>query len=228
MTERLNEIFKNIPACRTFADVGCDHGYIARAVLDEGRAERAVVSDISKKCLDKACALLSDYISAGRCSAVVSDGFRALPPADCALIAGMGGEEIIKILKEAPYLPRKLVLQPMKNSDKLRVYAVKAGYRILKDYTFFAGGGYYDVVVCERGEDVLTEEEAEFGRTNIKERPSAFRAFMRLAAKKQREIARGQRLSEERRREFIARAERFERYAEEPADQLKDGRENDA
>ena len=174
MIDRLKKIFSVLPACGTFADVGCDHGYIAGAMLDSGKCKKAIVSDISAKCLEKAENLLAEYIAAGKASAVVSDGFEKLPPCDAALVAGMGGEEIKGILERAPELPAKLVLQPMKNCDRVRIAAVEKGYKIVTDSVFISGGKFYDLITLEKGRDALTDEEIIFGRTNIKERPEAF------------------------------------------------------
>lgn len=212
MTERLNEIFSVIPECKTFADVGCDHGYIARAMLESGKCERAVISDVSAKCLAKAENLLSDYIAEGRAVSAVSDGFEKIPCADCALVAGMGGEEIIEILKNAPFFPEKLVLQPMKNCRKTRIFAVETGYRIISDYTFFADGVYYDIISLERGKDELTEEEAEFGRTNVEKRPKAFTERLKAEIIRLKGFAANPALSEKSRAEFIKKAENLKKY----------------
>ena len=191
MTARLKEIFSVIPACEVFADVGCDHGYIAKAMLDGGKCKRAVVSDISGKCLEKAERLLENYISEGKALAVVSDGFKCVPYCDTALIAGMGGEEISKILSEAPFLPGRLVLQPMKNCDKVRRQAVGQGYRIIDDYVFLCGGKFYDLISLEKGKDSISDDEAEFGRGNLIRKPQAF------IEKLEREINKLARLIEE-------------------------------
>lgn len=174
MTDRLNEIYNAIPECGIFADVGCDHGYVAKAMLDGGKCREAIVSDVSAKCLKKAERLLAAYVNAGKARSVVSDGFANVGVCDAALIAGMGGEEIIKILSEADRLPDKLVLQPMKNADKVRRFVVRKGFRIKKDYVFKAEGKFYDLIELERGEDSLSDEEAEFGRTNLKSPSPAF------------------------------------------------------
>ncbi len=174
MTHRLQQIFDIIPNCQTFADIGCDHGYISMAVVKSGKAEKVFFSDISKKCLAKAELLLEKYVKEGRAFGVVSNGFEKLPLVDCALIAGMGGEEILSILKSASTLPEKMVLQPMKNSDKLRVFLVEKGYKILSDFTFKSDGKFYDLILVEKGKDQLTKEEIFFGRTNLFERPDSF------------------------------------------------------
>ena len=174
MTERLTIIYNEIPKCEIFADIGCDHGYIAKAMLDGGKADKVIVSDISEKCLNKARKLLKYYIENGRAESVVSDGFDRISKCSVALIAGMGGEEIISIMEKAEILPEKLIIQPMKNCDKARCRAVELGYKIEKDFVFKAGGKFYDLIVLVKGEDFLTEEEAEFGRTNVIEPRSDF------------------------------------------------------
>ncbi|MBQ8426370.1 MAG: SAM-dependent methyltransferase [Clostridia bacterium] len=167
MTERLNTIFNSIPACDVFADIGCDHGYVAKAMLDSGKAQKVIVSDVSAKCLKKAELLLSDYIANGRAESKVSDGFDKIDFCSVALIAGMGGEEIISILSKARSLPEKLILQPMKNCDKVRYFVVQNGYRIERDFVFKAGGKFYDLMSLTKGKDKLTEEQAEFGKDNL-------------------------------------------------------------
>lgn len=175
MTERLEYIFGEIPACETFADVACDHGYIAEAMLKSGRCRRAFVADISEKSLKKAQTLLAPFIVENRVESFVSDGFACVPDCDVALVAGIGGTLTVEILRAAERLPKNLVLQPMKHCEKVRRAAVELGYRIVKDFTFRAEGQFYDIIVLERGADSLTNEEAEFGRTNIELRPAAFR-----------------------------------------------------
>ena len=160
-------IFSAIPVCKVFADVGCDHGYIAKAMLDEKKCQKAIISDVSEKCLKKAETLLHGRILSGECEAVVSNGFQKVGECDTALIAGMGGEEIISIINNAKELPKTLVLQPMKNLYKVRKTLVEKGFKIQKDYVFFAENKFYDLIVAIKGKDFLTKEELEFGRDNI-------------------------------------------------------------
>ena len=174
MTDRLIEIFSLIPNCETFADIGCDHGYISYAMLKEKKAKKVVFSDVSAKCLKKAQDLLDTFVKNGSAEGFVSNGFSSLPEVEVSLIAGMGGEEIISIINSAPFLPKTLILQPMKNSEKVRALLIEKGYKIEKDYTFYSDGKYYDLILATVGKDSLTEEELFFGRTNLLERPVAF------------------------------------------------------
>lgn len=212
MNERLKEIFSSIEPCEVFADIGCDHGLMTEAMLRSGKCKRAVVSDVSKKCLEKAENLLKDYIKEGRVFSVVSDGFDNLPNVDSALIAGMGGEEISLILKRAKNLPNKLVLQPMKNVDKVRICAVEIGYKIIKDYVFFCGKVFYDLLVLQKGEDKLTEEEIEFGRTNLTKRGEAFVSRLKIRVEKLNGFLQNPLLSEDSKEQMREEILRLKKY----------------
>ncbi len=171
MKERIAHICSFLCKARVFADVGCDHGYMTRYMLSKGLCERAYISDISEGSLSKAKALLSEEIAAGRCIPVVADGLDGLPePCDFVLIAGLGGEEIVKIIDRA-YLPPRFLFQPMKNSEKLRRYLVAHGAKIERDLTFSEGTErrkYYDLILgSAEGGDVYSEREYRFGRDNL-------------------------------------------------------------
>lgn len=167
---RIDYLFGAVERCGVFADIGCDHGYAAKRVADAGLADKIYITDISAPSLKKAEKLLAGYDNV---ISVKCDGFSGIPErVDEALIAGMGGEEIIKILSAAKFLPERLILQPMKNADKLRRF-LSDNYRIKEDYTF-KDGKFYDLITAETGADDLTEAEIQFGRTNLETRPEAF------------------------------------------------------
>ncbi len=167
MNYRLEKLFSLLDNCENFADVGCDHGYIAQAALSRGLCSHAYVTDISAPSLQKAVELLEDDFK-GKFTPILCDGLEKVPFSDQVLIAGMGGEEIIKILQKSPYKPIKALFQPMKNADKLRKYLHLEGYGIVRDFMFFDGGKYYEVVKAVLGvKDNYTEEEELYGRENL-------------------------------------------------------------
>lgn len=174
MTGRILEICSNIPACKTLADVGCDHGYCTKYAFDNGVCERAYISDISAGSLAKAERLLRAEIERGVCVPVVADGTDGIGECDCVLIAGLGGEEIVRILSKRK-LPARFVLQPMRNSNKVRAFLLERGAKIERDYTFGDGGYFYDLITgMSTGGDTYSNFEIMFGRENLKTRPQAF------------------------------------------------------
>ncbi len=154
--------------CSSFGDVGCDHGYCTKYMLDRGLCDTAYVSDISQKSLKKAEILLFSYMQEGRCLSICCDGlsgYTSLP--EEVLIAGMGGEQIIKMLKGA--IPQKFVLQPMKNEQKVRRFLIDSGCRITYDGIFKDDKYYFLIKGTKQGPAYLyTDMETEFGRDSLK------------------------------------------------------------
>lgn len=212
MTDRLNKIFSVLPDCDTFADIGCDHGYMTKAMIKSGKCKRAIISDVSAKCLNKAELLLAEEIENGKVESVVSDGFDKIGKHDLALIAGMGGEEICAILDKAIMLPEKLVLQPMKNCDKVRLRAVERGYKIVYDRIFKSAGKFYDLIVLVKGKDELTEEEIEFGRDNIKETNQDFKEMILQKIKKMEVYSSYQSVKDGDREKMLSLVEKLKKY----------------
>ena len=168
-TKRLQTLCGELLPCVLFADVGCDHGYMAQYMLENSLCERAYISDISFASLQKACTLLSDYILSGKIQSFCCPGLEQIPrDAEQVLIAGMGGEEIVKILSDG-FLPPKLVLQPMKNAEKVRAFLLGRGYALLHDHTFYADKKFYDLIKAVKGgkQEEYNKDMLSFGRENI-------------------------------------------------------------
>ena len=173
MTKRLEVICSYLGKGEILADVGCDHGLVAEYALKNDLFEKVVISDISSKSLNKAQKLLENY--GDRVISIVCDGFLGYGDVipTVSVIAGMGGEEITSILKNAPKLSNKLVLAPQKNSEKVRSFLVENGYNICCDYTI-KDGKFYDVIVAKKGVSNYTELEILFGKGNLENKGSDF------------------------------------------------------
>ena len=176
---RIEEIVSIVPKSSVVADVGCDHGYVAFSVLRSGIADKVVMTDVSQKCLDKAINLLGQEIALGKATAVCCDGLTGVNiDVDTAVIAGMGGEEIIKILSHSVdrLSIKNLVLQPMKNTEKLRRFLVDGSFSLIRDYTFMDAGKYYDLIFAVKTDkkQSYTDDEYFFGKENLSTKPDAF------------------------------------------------------
>lgn len=168
--ERVKKLCSYLSPCRSFADIGCDHGYCTEYMLKNGLCQTAVVSDISAKSLQKAQTLLQEYIRSGRCEAVCCDGLEKIDPrTELVLIAGMGGEEIVKILKNS-FIPQNFLFQPMKNAEKLREYLLACGCELTADDLFYADNKYYFIIKGKRAgkERRYSQAELRFGRHGLK------------------------------------------------------------
>ena len=164
--DRIDKLCSYLTPCKSFADVGCDHGYCTRYMLERGLCKEATISDISPKCLKKARDLLKEYEKSGVLSAVCCDGLEKIDPStELVLIAGMGGDEIISILKKS-FIPKNFVFQPMKNAPRLRSYLIGIGAHISRDEVFDDGGKFYFVLCGKRSGERTEYSKAElmFGK----------------------------------------------------------------
>ncbi len=187
MKKRFETIFSVIPACSVFADVGCDHGIISFQMLKTGKCDKLYYGDVSAPSLKKAEKLLSVF--GEKAVGICCDGLKDFPFCDCVLIAGMGGENIIDIIDQAPFYPETFILQPMKNSDKVRRKLTEKTYRIVRDFKFFEGGIYYDLILAERGQGFLTEEEIKYGKENLENPSVDFLNFLKEEIAEKERIA---------------------------------------
>ena len=165
---RIEQICSRLERCGVFADVGCDHGYCTQYMLKNDLCDRAIISDISSKSLNKARTLLKKYCDEGRVTAVCCDGLTGVEGADLVLIAGMGGDEIIKILKESG-IPERFVLQPMSNLPAVRAYLLGSGCAIEED-NIFKDGKFYFIIKggSVGGKESYTKSQLAFGRDSLK------------------------------------------------------------
>lgn len=186
LTKRLEKLVSLVPKCNTLADIGCDHGYVGIEALVRGIAQNVIFVDVSSKSLQKARQNCPEqYLNRARF--VCCDGLGDIE-ADCAIIAGMGGLEIISILSNAKHLPDKLLLQPMRNQQDVRSYITER-YEVITDEKF-CDGKFYDAIVAQRCDNPtqLTDLEKEFGKTNLQCPTQDFVSFLREEISKLRII----------------------------------------
>lgn len=205
--DRIDKLCAYLPPCGSFADVGCDHGYCTKYMLLNGLCKTAVISDISGKCLQKAERLLRGYIDSGAVKAVCCNGLEKIDKnTDLVLIAGMGGEEIVNILKTA-YIPHSFVFQPMKNVRAVREFLLSKGAEITVDEPFESGGKFYYVLKGVRqGKCSYSKAELEFGKSL---KSAETKAYMRAELEKKRAYLQRE-LNENTRAEIAAQAKFIE------------------
>ena len=102
----------------------------------------------------------------------VGDGFKILNKgeAQIVVIAGMGGNEIIKILEEnTDKTFDKFIFQPMQNTINLREYLIKHNYEIIKDFIVKDRKKFYNTIVARfsTNKQNLSKKQIEFGLTNL-------------------------------------------------------------
>ena len=153
---RLQAAADMINGSRLSADIGCDHGRLSVALLQQGRADRVIASDISAPSLQKATELAALCGLESRLTTVLSDGMAHLGPdeADAIAICGMGGELIARIL-EANLPAAKnacITMQPMRGVEELRQFLRKNEFRIIDERLVLDAGRIYQIIAAKSGD----------------------------------------------------------------------------
>lgn len=157
--KRLEMVYDLIPN-GVICDIGTDHAKICVHAVRAKKSPHAYACDINKGPLDSARRLIMQYGLEESIFPFLSDGMSDLPESviddtDCFVIAGMGGELIIKILSETP-VEKPFVLQPQSATDELIEYLYENGY-VIKRRVFCKEGDHLYTAMYVEPYDFLNE-----------------------------------------------------------------------
>ncbi len=192
---RLALIADMVPKGVRLVDVGSDHGLLPIYLLCSGAVSSAVATDIHAGPLSRAAGNARDY-GAEHLKCVLCDGLASVSPeeADCIVIAGMGGETIVSILRAAAWAcqGRTLLLQPMTHPELLRKAFTTLSLRIEQERLVLDGGRIYSVIQAAGGRPQrLSEAEAYTGFYPLVSREALFERFLRDLERRNSAVARG-------------------------------------
>lgn len=175
------------------ADIGCDHGYVSIYLYKTGRSSRCIAADVNKGPLQAAKNNIEVYGASGGVEARLSDGLKniAVGEADCALMLGMGGNLIIKILSEDKKKTgsfKELILEPQSEYGAVRRFLYENGFVITKEAFVSECGKYYPIMRAALSDTVeeLSDEEYEYGKCLLDSRDSLLYEYL---CKEQNRIA---------------------------------------
>lgn len=158
------------------ADVGTDHAYLPIYLMQTCKISGGIAADINKGPLEKARENIVKYGFEESIKTVLCDGLSKIHSEDVDDVAvfGMGGELILKIIDEAPWLKdsgKRLILQPMTHPEKLREYLASEGYKVIGESLSLDRGKIYQTLCAEydgkkRQFDILTLHFGEYVLAN--------------------------------------------------------------
>jgi len=135
LSKRLKEIAAFTTDSDTVADIGTDHGYLPVYLAQTNSNRRIIASDISSGSLNAAYKSALKYDVTEAITLITAFGLDGVSPDDVntVVIAGLGGETIVSILKNAEWTRQesiKLILQPQSKPEILSRYLYDNEYKI--------------------------------------------------------------------------------------------------
>lgn len=151
LSGRLQAVASLVTAGHRVADIGTDHAYIPIYLVQEGLSASAIAMDVNRGPLKRAKEHVKQNGMEGRIELRLSDGFEKLEPsqADTAVIAGMGGPLMLRILEAYPETVRslrELVLQPQSETAKVRAFLLEKGFLFIREDMVKDDGKYYPMM----------------------------------------------------------------------------------
>lgn len=164
LSGRMEMIARLLPVCRRVCDIGTDHGYLPIWLLQNGRAEEALACDVRRGPLERAAAHVREAGLSGKVDIRLSDGFEKIAPgeADGAIIAGMGGPLICRILgqgAETVKMLSHLVISPQSDIPGVRRWLWDNGLAIRDEDMICEEGKYYTAMLISPGAPEGTDRE---------------------------------------------------------------------
>ena len=154
LSTRLQAVADFVTAGYKLADIGTDHAYIPIALVEQNRIPGAIAMDINEGPLQRAGEHIAENKMEKKIEIRLSNGFSALKKgeAESAVIAGMGGGLMIRILTEGEQIAKSLkecILQPQSEIERVRRFLLEEGYDILDENMVKDDGKYYTILkVC--------------------------------------------------------------------------------
>lgn len=138
LDKRLSAAADFVPTGGVLADIGSDHALLPISLVLHGKIKAGIASDINEGPVLAARKNINAYGVSDRVVAQRADGLFGVEKfsPDCITILGMGGELIVRIIDDAPWVKDsgiRLILQPMTHSEIVSRYLCEHGFNIIDD-----------------------------------------------------------------------------------------------
>jgi len=143
-----------VPNCNCIADIGTDHAFLPINLIEEGKCNHAIASDIKEGPVKVASRNIFNNRLQSRIETRLGAGLDVVKPGECQVIviAGMGGLLICQILEnncEIAHATQKIIIQPMNAQKEVRYFLLSNGYEIVDERSVKDGKHVYLAIKCK-------------------------------------------------------------------------------
>lgn len=184
LSKRLAAVANLITPGNRVADVGTDHGYIPIYLLNTKKSPHVIAMDINEGPLKRAKENIANHQLEKNIEIRLSDGLHALAPneVDTVVIAGMGGNLVMRILSEGAAVLKtveELILQPQSEIAKVRHFLQEQGYEIVCEEMVCEDEKFYPMMRVVLGKMAMTKEiEFIYGPRLLKEKNLVLKQYL--------------------------------------------------
>ena len=196
LSNRLKEVATMVTENSIVADIGTDHGYVPIYLVENHIAKKVYAMDINEGPLKIANKNISQRGLADCIETILSDGMEKMKDnmADTVVIAGMGGDLIVNILKNGENISgiTELVLSPHKRVDLVRKYLLENNWQIVKEKFLMDAGKYYTIIkaVKDGKKEDYSEAQLVYGKYLLEQKDKTLKEYLKKEKNKFENILR--------------------------------------
>ncbi|MBR1931932.1 MAG: SAM-dependent methyltransferase [Lachnospiraceae bacterium] len=208
LSRRLQALVDMVTPGNRVVDVGCDHGFVAIQLVQQGSSPTVIAMDVRKGPLSRAQEHIKEWQLQDYIETRLSDGLAAYHAgeAETMVCAGMGGPLMMRILQEGARkvaTMQELILQPQSELPDFRRFLREEGYRILEENILWEEEKYYflfrvapgalqdDSVFNAQGSDDDRKLYDKYGQLLLQRRDPILRQYLQKSLKTTEQIIGG-------------------------------------
>lgn len=178
LSKRLKAITDFVNDGEKIIDIGCDHALMDIYIYQNRKKVKIIASDIHEGALNQAQKNITKYELENKIKLRLGDGLSVVKSGevDTVIIAGMGYNNIIKILSDKDKLQtiNKIILQSNTDVVKLRKSVIKLGFRISREVLVKDKEIIYTIIEFVRGVEKYSYDEIYFGPKILENKDALF------------------------------------------------------
>ncbi|WP_342252254.1 class I SAM-dependent methyltransferase [Spiroplasma endosymbiont of Amphibalanus improvisus] len=168
ISKRLETIGKNINKNEIIADIGTDHALVPIFLFLNQITNSIYATDVCQGPLDQAQKNIDKFLEPNSSIILIKEfGLKWLKNIniDTCVIAGMGANTILEILKDNNRKINRFILNANNQSYKLRKWSVENGYLIEKEMLIKENNLIYEIIILNKqfGEEIKSDYQIYMG-----------------------------------------------------------------
>jgi tRNA (adenine22-N1)-methyltransferase len=163
-SKRLTKLAEFTGGLNSIADIGSDHSYLAKYLLDNKKIKYALCVEAVDGPFKRSRLALDSYIKQKKADVILSDGICDVSPnvIDGIVLAGMGGNLILEILNRdllRLHQFKRIILQPQNAQTEIRRFLIHNDFEITAESIVYEKEKFYEIISASPNMNATARKE---------------------------------------------------------------------
>lgn len=183
LNDRLTSVASQVEENKKIIDIGCDHALLSIYLVQNKNPLKVIASDINEGPLIHAKENIKKYRVEDKIIVKLGSGIEPIEEdIDTIIISGMGGLNMIGILKYYPHKYKNvntIILSPNSDTNIVRKEICKLGFYIKNEILVKEKNIIYPIIKFERGKKKYSYKDYLYGPVLIEKHDSLFMEYIK-------------------------------------------------